>query len=305
MRYFTTHPSLKVWPDEEKMTIGISVVCDRGESIVIAGDIRATYGSAPIGPNDNCGKVFRLSELPTMACIAGRLGSCHSVISELTARIANLKTKTSISREDVTKAIDASRFKELRKLYNTAMEANWGISLPEFLSGKVPKGKLDKLLLKAGHSLLENTPMPVELIVAGFMGDQTMFFKGSEKRPLEEESSPGVYTIGSGALAAMGHLNKRGQGIPMSLARSLLHVHEAMSIARESDPLRIGNAEAYFVTKKRHQDILFIRAGAPILESWKKVYKDRNNTASLDDSGVAAKDIYHQLKIYPVTGEDT
>ncbi len=51
--YLTTHSTLEEWPGEESMTIGIACVCDRGESIVIASDMRATYGSSP-GRAERC-----------------------------------------------------------------------------------------------------------------------------------------------------------------------------------------------------------------------------------------------------------
>ena len=294
--YFTTHPTLEVRPDEDKMTIGISCVCDRGESIVMASDMRATYGTTPIGPNDACGKVFRLGNFNTMVCVAGSLSSCHAVISQMVVGIRKLSKMKKIYREHVINAINHARIAELQRVYNWSIHTYLGISLHEWATGKVPGGKLDELIYRAGAKRLEDTPLKVELIVAGFIQSETMFFKAARKEPLQEESSPGVYAIGIGDVAAMKVLNRRGQRISMSLARTLLHVHEAMRASRRAHPRLIGSAPVYLVMRKSVPRTLYISASAPILESWRRAYSKRRNTASLDDSKIAAMDIYHQLQ---------
>ena len=40
----STHLPLEVRVNEESMTIGIGCICDRGETVVFASDLRATYG---------------------------------------------------------------------------------------------------------------------------------------------------------------------------------------------------------------------------------------------------------------------
>jgi hypothetical protein len=302
--YFTTHPSLEVWPDEGKMTIGIACICERGECMVMASDMRATYGTTPIGPNDACGKVFRLGSFNTMVCVAGSMSSCHAVISQMVFNVQKFSRLKTINREHVINAIDEARIREVRKVYNWAMQANWGISLHDCARGKVPGGKLDPLLVRAGYHLLRNTPFKVELIVAGFIRSQTMFFRAAQKQALEEESAPGVYAIGTGGVAAMRRLNRRGQHVAMSLPRTLLHVHESMIAARRSDPRRVGRPLVYLVMRKRVPRTLYLKADAPILESWRKVYRNRRNTGSLDDSKIAATDISHLLQfLQPKKGE--
>jgi hypothetical protein len=165
----------------------------------------------------------------------------------------------------------------------------------EWKRGKLPgTKKLDELVLRAGHSFMLNTPFKVELIVAGFVGDQTMFFRAVQKNRLEEESSPGVYAIGSGQRRAIRAFNKRGQNYAMSLPRTLLHVHEAMIAARRDK--HVGKATGYIVMRKRVPQILFLPTNSPALENWRKAYEHRPFTTSLDDSRVAGLDIYQQLK---------
>jgi hypothetical protein len=262
----------------------------------MASDMRATYGTTPVGPNDSCGKVYRLEPFNTMMCVAGSLSSCHAVISEIVAKVKPLRKKKPIFREHIINAIDASRIREMRRVYDWTLESSWGISLNELVRGKVPSGKLDPLIIRAAYHLLRNASLKVELIVAGFVHHQTMFFRAVQKRPLEEESSPGVYAIGIGQVAAMKVLNRRGQRVAMSLPRTLLHVHEAMISARHSNPKLVGQPQGYIVMRKRVPRTLLLDAKAPVLENWRKAYRGRQNTGSLDDSKIAAFDIYHQLQ---------
>jgi|HubBroStandDraft_6_1064221.scaffolds.fasta_scaffold00205_54 20S proteasome alpha/beta subunit len=287
------------------MTIGISCICERGECIVMASDMRVTYGTSPVGPNDACGKVFRLGSFNTMVCVAGSMSSCHAVISQMVVNVQKFSKGKPVYREHVINAIDEARTRELRRVYDWSIRNYLGISLHEWARGKVPGGKLDKLVLRAGIKRLEDTPFKVELIVAGFVESQTMFFRAAQKEALEEESSPGVYAIGTGQVAAMEVLNGRGQRVAMSLPRTLLHVHEAMVAARLANPRTVGHAQAYIVMRLRVPQTLYLKASAPILESWRKAYRDRRNTGSLDDSAIAARDIHGQLQyLLPNKGEE-
>lgn len=294
--YSSTHASLETWPHEERMTIGIACICGRGECVVMASDMRATYGTTPVGPHDACGKVFRLGSFNTMVCVAGRMSSCHAVISQLIVNTRKYCKGSRVFRDSFIRAIDDARTKELRKVYDWSIRAYLGISLEEWARGRVPSGKLDDLVLRAGVNRLRDTPFRVELIVAGFARSQTLFFRAAQKQAVEEESSPAVYAIGTGQVAAMRVLNRRGQRVAMGLPRTLLHVHEAMIAARRSQPRIVGKPLVYIVMLRREPRTLYIDAASPILESWRKAYRGRRTTASLDDSRVASKDIYQQLQ---------
>jgi len=132
---------------------------------------------------------------------------------------------------------------------------------------------------------MEAAPFRVGLIVAGFMRGQTMFFRAVQKERLQEETSPGIYVIGSGQVHAMDVLNRRVQNTHMSLARTMLYVHEAMTAARIEKT--VGSAQGYIVMK-RERRILFVPSTLPILEDWRKAYARRSSTASLDDSRLAS-----------------
>ena len=108
-----------------------------------------------------------------------------------------------------------------------------------------------------------------------------------------------MYAVGTGQIAAIRRLNRRRQYAAMSLARTLLHVHEAMLAARNSERKGVGRAKYYVVLKKREEQPLYLDANSSTLESWRKAYRGRKTTASLDDSTIAAKDIYMQLHYRP------
>jgi len=304
VRHFTTHDAL-LWPDGVGVTIGIGVICERGDCIVIGSDMRASYGTEPeiIGPNDQCGKVFRLAPFPTIACVAGRMSECHAVVSQICNSVRKLRQRRDIGREHVMNIIDEARKRELRLIYSWTLTTKLGISLHDWVRGEVPGGKLDKLILRAGVNFLKDAPLRVELIVGGFMRRRTMFFRAVQKNRLEEESSPGVYVIGTGQRHAMRVLNRRGQHFGMSLSRTLLHVHEAMIAARKEQT--VGPATSYIVMRKHVPELLYLPTTSPTLDSWKRAYRERPNTASLDDSRVAGMQIYQQLRYLKISKKDT
>jgi hypothetical protein len=269
----------------------------------MASDMRATYGTEPhgrnyeaVGPNDQCGKMFQIAPFPTMACVAGKMSQCHAVVAQLVFNIRKLAKIGQANREFAVAAIDDARVQEIHRLYNWTMHTSWGISLRDFATGKVPGGKLDKLLIRAGYHLLRKTPFEVQIIAGGFMGRDTMFFRGANKLRLEQESSPGVYAIGAGHRHAMRVLNKRGQNYAMSLPRTLLHVHEALIAARKERT--VGPATAYIVLRKHTAQVVYLPANSPTLEQWRKAYSGWRSTAALDDSHVAAIEIRQQLLVH-------
>jgi hypothetical protein len=70
--------------------------------------------------------------------------------------------------EHVENAIDQARYRIFARRVDWAMKTTFGVSLSQWQRGKVPGGKLDPLLLKAGKLLMLNEDYPLEVIVAGF-----------------------------------------------------------------------------------------------------------------------------------------
>ncbi len=277
------------------MTLGIGVLCNHGETMVIGSEQRATYGttgSIPIGPNDECGKQFYLKPHRVFVSVAGSMSTCHAVYAQLAHLVDHLKEPDKIPPELMMKLIDEARFHELRRIYNWQIKKKMGVTLHEWAAGKLPRGiKMHGLIVRYGLEILKHAPFKCELIVAGFVGENSLFFRASQKEIIQEETSPGLYAIGIGQADAMRHLNKRRQNVHMSLPRTLLHVYEALYLSQSQ---YVGPPpELLLVVSKRDDRVAVYRTA--LLENWRKTYKDREITASLDDSAIAAKEVSARL----------
>jgi hypothetical protein len=293
--YPYTHPLLRVG-DEGAMTLGIGVLCNHGETIVIGGEQRATYGTSgnpSVGPNDECGKQFYLKPHRVFASVAGRMSVCHAVYSQLHHLVDHLKDPANIPAELMMTLIDEARFHTLRRLYDWQLRKEMGVTLSQWASGKLKRGlKMDELVVKFGLKILESVQFPCELILGGFQGANSFFIRACQKRPIEEETSPGVYAIGCGQVSAMRHLNKRGQNVHMGLPRTLLHVYEALYVSQSE---YVGPPPEFLVVIPKRDSRIAVYATS-FLEDWRKAYEKRETTASLDDSDVAGKTVLYRLR---------
>ena len=294
-----THPSLGTDGDGKAMTLGIGVICDHGETIVLGSEQRASYGvigGGTIDPNDEAGKQFYMKPYKAFTSVAGSLSMCHRVFSEFIHLVEHLRDQENLAPEHIAACLNTARYHQLKRDYDWQLKKQLGVTWRQWITGKLPRGiKMDELVVKYGAKILEGTPFKCELIVGGFFGKRphTIFFKASQKEALQEEASPGVYAIGVGHVPAMKHLNKRGQNVHMSLARTLLHVYEALYLGQN---LYVGPPPKLLaIIKKREPRILVYQTEH--LEGWRKAYESRNTTASLDDSGVAAKEVFNRLRI--------
>jgi hypothetical protein len=79
----------------------------------------------------------------------------------------------------------------------------------------------------------------------------------------------------------MNQLTKRGQDIEHSLPRTLLHVSEALEEARKVEDHSVGFPQGYTILYNDGR-MRRINASASIFRDWKRTYKNRNDTSSLD-----------------------
>jgi hypothetical protein len=280
------------------MTLGIGVLCDHGETFVLGSEQRASYGasksSIQIDPNDEAGKVFRLKPYRIFFSVAGCMSTCHQVYSQFAHLVDHLKDKTKIPPELLMDLIDEARFWQMRRIYDWEIRKKMGITLREWASGKLPRGiKMHKMIVQYGEEILRNTPLKMELIVGGFIEPHGMFFRAVQKEALQQETSPGVYAIGVGQVTAMRHLNRRGQNVHMTLPRTLLHVYEALYLSQSQ---YVGPPPEFVLVVRNRESRIMIYPTAS-LEGWRKTYENRVTTASLDDSGIAAKEVMARLKV--------
>ena len=270
------------------MTIGIGLLCEGGGTAVLASDMRTTYGAAQVRHSDRGGKQYDFPPYLLAGATAGKISISHAVISEFTECLHGLlKAKQEqpgriIVLEHVMQCIDHARKKELRKLQDCAVNAVIGAPLRFWLKGRTPDGPLGNSAFVNGLAALRRVRDELRndlgLIVLGWVDNSPVFLKAIGAEPLAESASPPIYAIGSGRIAALNALNRREQDIEMTLARSVLHVYEALKAARKEKT--VGPPDWYIVIRK--DKMWRFNCEAPLLREWYRAYKKRPNTASLD-----------------------
>lgn len=254
--------------------------------MILATDLRATFPKLS-SPNEECGKAWGLPPpFDGGIAAAGIIRDCQPFADQLYANLKKLRTVDPIYNEHVENAIDDARYRIWKRRADCAIRTSYGVTLSQWQRGKVPAGKLDPLTLKAGEVLIQNTPFEVEVIVAGFVRGNPMFYKASGKRPIELSSAPGIHVIGTGGALAMEHLNRREQNTGCSFARSLLHVAEALDEAKKEPQGTVGGPSRFSAIGKDGSMAQF-HPDNPRLLAWKKVYANRSSTWSLQNSKIA------------------
>ncbi len=277
------------------MTLGIGVLCNKGETIVLGSEQRASYNvgsTVAIDPNDETGKIYRLTPHRVFVSVAGSMSVCHEVYSQFMHLVEHLKKGTEISSELAAYLLNEARFHQLKRIYDWQLRRKMGVTLTQWAQGKIHGGKMSRLIVKFGHEILENTPFKCEMIVCGFIEPHGIFLRASQKEHIQEETSLGVYAIGCGQVAAIRHLNKRGQNVHMSLARTLLHVYEALYISQSQ---YVGPPPEFLLVMWRRNGTVAVYPTA-LLEAWRKQFETRPLTASLDDSRTASQEVLLRLK---------
>jgi hypothetical protein len=288
---------------ENEVTVGIGALCNSGDIAVIASDTRTSFPRSNVRPHDETGKTWDFSiPNPLIAAVAGRLGDCATVVSELNRLLGECSRKGEIFTEHMENAVRDARLKGWARCVDWKMRMAYGITLKQWQTGKVPSGKIDQFIHDSIRALIDGQPFDVELLLAGYSTrGNILFYKGSRKSPLEPGIAPGILVIGSGGQLAMDHLNRRGQNIEYRLPRTLLHVYEAMQKARKVPDKSVGAPQAFTIVSR--DKIWRIRANAPLYEEWSKVYKNRSSTASLDSSQLAeqqASELLQKHEIKPL-----
>ena len=273
------------------MTIGIGVMCEYGDCAILASDMRVTYGTMPIDPHDRAGKQFSFPPFNFGATMAGSTSSVHAIVSEFASQLKILllayvqakekNPKVKIQFEHIRNALEFSRKKELRRLQACAMDSELGLSLEDWLVGKLPTGQpFNRYAHAEGLRVLKNVKDNMQynagIIVAGFLREDAIFMRGLGASPVEEFASPANYVVGGkGAVEALKVLVNRKQNVEMGVARSLLHVYEALNAAKLDKA--VGEPSSYVVirphTKRRPNGMQRIFPEHHLLEQWSKKYK--------------------------------
>ncbi len=278
------------------MTIGIGVLCDGGNTAILASDMRVTYGNSPVAQSDYAGKQYDFPPYLLAATIAGRANINEAVLSvvalELDKLLAQKRKQPSgvFVSQHVRHILDRARKQELRKLQECAILGELGVSLQDWLSGTLPDGReFNDEAFRWGLSILQrvkgNFSKQLAVIVVGFADNGIVFMRGIGAEAIEEAASPASFVIGSGSCAAMDVLTKRGQNSDTTMARSLLHIYEALNASRKKEKT-VGPPSAYVVIRPHHvgdpTGMWRFPAESHLLRGWNKAYRKRTDTRSLD-----------------------
>ena len=291
----TYNEGIMVSDDGDDMTVGIGVLCEGAECIIVASDMRVTYHGMGVNPHDRAGKQYGFEPFNLCAAIAGSTSSTHAIISELSQNLRNLikaklkQPKRHVFLEHIRDCLEDSRKKELRRIQACEMSSQLGCELHDWLAGKLPTGEpFNDRAHREGMRILAGVRKEfrskVGIIVAGFLKSGPVFLRGLGFEPVEDAASPAVYVIGgTGAVEAMRVLIERQQNVEMGIARSLLHVYEALRAAKIDKG--VGDAASYVVmrplTARLPNGMLRFLPDHPLLKQWSKMYRLRD-TSPLD-----------------------
>jgi hypothetical protein len=275
------------------VTIGIGALCNGGITAVIASDMRTTYPKSATDPNEVTGKQWDFPvPFPVVACVAGRLGLCQPVIDEISIRLSKLPFEKGVFCEHIENIIRDSRTRTFKRYVDWRVRMSYdGMTIGQWQRGKVPGGQMNQLIHDEVTKFIDGLEFYVGLIVAGFLPDgNILFYRAVGKNHIETSATPGIHVIGTGGQLAMSHLNKRDQGIHCSLPRTLLNMSEAMDKARKVPDKSVGRPQGFTVIWRDGRLARFPGQTA-LLRGWKKAYKNRTSTMSLDSSVVAHEQI--------------
>jgi len=282
------------------LTVGIGVLCDDGQTVVLASDMRVTYGKHKDAlQHERAGKQYGVPPFNFAISIAGSPSSTHAIVSQLSDNLKHLlrawqaqrieRPRARLAFENIRNAIESARKRELRRLQACAFETDLGTSVNDWLTGKLPSGlPFTEYAMQQGRRVLQNVKEEMKgkvgLIVAGFLREEPIFFRAIGAEPIEEAAVPEVHVIGGeGAVEARRVLSEREQGVGMGLARTLVHVHEAMKAARKDRG--VGDPNGYYVirphTVPRPNGMLRCHPEHPTIVGWAKKYA-LSTTSSLD-----------------------
>jgi hypothetical protein len=280
---------------EDEVTVGIGVLAEGGRMAVIACDLRTTYPKSNVAPHDDSAKQWDFP-LPfaATACVAGTMSVAQPLTDELAVELKRVSKQKTIYNEHVEDAIDRARYRVHRRRVDWEFRTTYGLTLSQWQKGKVPGGKLDPLILKAGEVLIAHTALPVEILAAGYINGRILFYKASGRKQLEASSSPGIFVIGTGGQLAMEHLIKRSHNFDCSLARSVLHVAEALDAARKEPNGTVGPPSNLIIITDQGKMGQMPPNSQAILDL-KKAYADRDNTWSLQHNNIANAQVRCQI----------
>src|SRR5262249_4423425 len=138
-----------------RMTVGVAVVCDKGNRIVLGCDSRLSSEWTDV-VNDRGGKAFNLP-LDFCALIAGGYSSCQSFVSELYNQFHKLPHQD-VFLAHIKNAVTEAQFLSIREAFDGQLRCALGINVEEWRNLNREKSRL----YRAGKALYRHMVFPVE-----------------------------------------------------------------------------------------------------------------------------------------------
>jgi hypothetical protein len=217
-----------------QMTIGIGIICESENTILLGSDARGSLGASFPQPHDHMSKIFSLP-LNFHAAIAGQLDRCEGLIASITESMQRFAdtAPNEIGLDNIRGILQEGRLMDWSFYVDAMLTKHLMVRLKDW-----KEGPLNNRLYRAGKAVIKMVGYPVHLIVAGFTSYNSMLFTALEREAIEFPQKTAV--IGSGWEFAEDILNSRGQNEHMSFQRSVLHLVEALEAARNVTDGTVG-----------------------------------------------------------------
>lgn len=204
------------------MTIAIGLLCNQGNSILLAADGLISYEG--VSSNLGGGKLYR-SKHDICAAVSDEVSWSHIVVSEFMARIDLLDPADTAYRDKVKMELQYAANYAF-KWWREDILKSVNLTLDEYLhDANLAQTKRDEADLALSEA--KNSGLPIEMIVVGYSKHHSIFFY-TDGLKIREESSPGNFVAGSGASAALDWLNYRKQNVHLPWEISYYHLLEAL-----------------------------------------------------------------------------
>lgn len=264
------------------MTVGIAALCQEGQCILMAADMRGSFNDPTLPSHEYIGKQYRLP-FELMANTAGAKTVCQSMASELYAAMEKLKGEPKIVHDHIRNAIRDTQVQEFGYRVEHKLNMKLRTTVDEWK-------KMDKATLhyRRCQKLISTYWLNVQITVGGFLEGHPVVLTAHSNEPPEMEE---IAVIGSGTDPAIAALAQRGQNSHMGIVRSALHVYEAMEEAKKTDKY-VGRCDGVLVLTPRQVRVLQFKSKymAELVGSF-----EGRDTAPLDDDKQRLKDLMAEI----------
>jgi hypothetical protein len=230
-----------------KMTVGIGTICQSGQCVLMAADMRGSFEDASLPPHEYLGKQYPLPNGFNVNT-AGAKVICQSMASELYTQIEKVANEPNVYHDHIRNAIRETQFLEFAYRVDHELRFRLATTLEEWKAMATTT-----LLYRRAQRMMHHYYLNVQLSVGGFLSDGhplLLTMHGNEPPEMDDLS-----VIGSGTDPALEVLSLRGQNPHTGIVRSIMHVHDAMEAAKLKDKY-VGRCEAMVVLTPKQIRIL-------------------------------------------------